>query len=179
MYFALQNESGKSTILAEEQKALAVVIVISCCDLQDIIMNSSFNDSGNWVLSQGDYLAGLSRQLRASRRQRSFQRKTAGVLLLVFAVGIGTLVASRQSGIDNTRALMCNDVQQNMHAYLDGTLEQPLKLRFEEHLQTCPRCREVMGKLQAKNTPERVHHDLVAAQKNRYLRSRGLVLAQN
>lgn len=142
-------------------------------------MSTSFDESEYWVLSQGEYLAGLSKQLRATRRRRSFQQKTMCVLLMVFGVGLGMSIAGRLSRIDDSQAFACSDVQQNMQAYVAGTLEQPFRARFEEHLKTCPRCREVLGKLQASNDHEQVQHHRVAVRQHRSLNAHGLVLAKN
>jgi predicted anti-sigma-YlaC factor YlaD len=45
------------------------------------------------------------------------------------------------------RALVCREMVELVTDYLEGAMAPPERARFEEHLATCPHCREYLSQM--------------------------------
>ncbi len=110
--------------------------------------------SSKWSSVDNLYLVGLQ---KAAQRKRQWQHRQKFFISATFVLLVGFSVTSawvNNSGFfQSNTAFTCADLQQNMKSYLDGKLDEPERLRFEEHLKTCERCQEVVNNLRVGTNP--------------------------
>jgi hypothetical protein len=110
--------------------------------------------SSKWSSIDNLYLVGLQ---KAAQRKRQWQQRQKFFISATFVLLVGFSVTSawvNNSGFFHSNtAFTCADLQQNIKSYLDGKLDEPERLRFEEHLKTCERCQEVVSNLRVGTNP--------------------------
>lgn len=117
-------------------------------------MSSSSDKSSKWSSVDNHYLVGLQ---KAAQRKRRWQKRQKFFITstLVLLVGFSVTSAWVNNGgfLHSNTPFTCADLQQNMKSYLEGKLDEPARLRFEEHLKTCERCQEVVNNLRVGTNP--------------------------
>ncbi len=115
---------------------------------------SSQDESSKWGAVDAHYLVGLKRVFERRQKRQQLQ-KTLSLVGLVLILGSSATATWLSSGGFSTSstAFTCADLQQNMKSYLEGKLDEPARLRFEEHLKTCERCQEVVNNLRVGTNP--------------------------
>lgn len=120
-------------------------------------MNVHEERASDWATCDGGYLTQISTRRKSLRRRRAVVRRVgASAVLACLLVGIVWGVSSRggDGGENYFGGIACSEVRDNMQGYMAGELPEELERKVETHLAHCPRCQELMEKMQGGAGPQ-------------------------
>ena len=122
----------------------------------------SRNSADDWRECPSGTLRDLNTRLRAEKRRKQATRVAiplAVVTMLIASVWSFGLVSHSDNDFGG---ITCHQVQEEMQAYLDGTLSEEKQQAFELHLANCHRCQELLREMGVDGQP--VANDVPASE---------------
>lgn len=114
-------------------------------------MNSNTNQPQVWKPCDSGFLVAFANQAKSARRRRIATRVSLGTSVLLVAISLGVWSAGLWSSPEENYfgGIACHEVAESLPAMMAGTISDELRAKVEEHLLHCPRCQQMMRKMEA------------------------------